>query len=162
ERGIELALRSNHLATAGRGYTNLALVTQDMLQGLEFVTLSEDLMTRAGHIEGARFGRTLRAAHLFSVGRWAEALPLIDGFLAECEEGRPHHQEHMVRSLRAYARLARDDGDGAIADLERAVAAARAVKDPHATFGGLGDAAHVYMKLGRSEEAKALALEMIE
>ena len=161
KRGIELALRSNHLSAAARGYTNLAHTTRDAPTELELMERAEQLWMRLGAGEQARYARANRLGRLFTVGRWDEALPLIDAFIAECEAGRRHYHEAMTRLCRAWARFVRDDVDGATADLERGVAVARAAKDPQALFGVVGDAAYIYAKLGRLEEARTLAGEML-
>ena len=161
ERGIELALASNHLAAAARGYQNLSHVTNDGTRELELLSEAENLWLRLGHEEGARYPQANRAGRLFAMGRWDEALPLIDAFLADCEAGRPHYQEAMMRLCRAWARFVRDDVDGSIADLERSVAVARSAKDPQTFFAALGDAAYMYGKLGRLDEARKFAQEMV-
>jgi class 3 adenylate cyclase/tetratricopeptide (TPR) repeat protein len=161
ERGIELALASNYLAAAARGYQNLSHVTNDGPRELELLSEAENLWLRLGHEEGARYPQANRAGRLFAMGRWDEALPLIDAFLADCETGRPHYQEAMMRLCRAWARFVRDDVDGASADLERSVAVARSAKDPQTFFAALGDAAYMYGKLGRLDEARKFAQEMV-
>jgi class 3 adenylate cyclase len=161
ERGIALALESNYLAAAGRGYQNLSVAEDDPVRELEFMRAAEELFARLGNLEGARYSLASRAGLLFTMGRWAEALPLIDAFIAECEAGHPHYHESMIRDCRAWARLARDDVVGAIEDVERSIAAARAVKDPQNLFSALGDAVYVYVNLGRLERARELADELI-
>ena len=161
ERGIELALASSHLAAAARGYQNLSMVTDDAVRQLELLRTTEDLRLRAGHAEGARYTHASRAAFMFSLGRWDEALPLMDAFIADCEAGRPHYQEALLRGCRAWARVVRDDPEGAIDDLERSVAVARGAKDPQVVFESLGNAAFMYTELGRLDEARTLAKEML-
>jgi class 3 adenylate cyclase/tetratricopeptide (TPR) repeat protein len=161
EAGIEVALASNHLGAAARGYQNLSVATNDAAREIDLLERAEDLWLRLGDVEGARYPRSNRAGRLFACGRWDEALPLIDAFIADCKAGRPHYQEGMARLVRAWARLARDDVEGALDDLERSVAVARAAKDPQALFGIFGDAAYIYGKLGRVDEARNLAREMV-
>jgi tetratricopeptide (TPR) repeat protein len=161
ERGTELALASNHLAAAARGYQNLSAVARDPVRELEFVSAAEDLWLRLGHVEGARYAYASRAGQLITLGRWDEALPLIDAFITECEAGRPHYHEAMLRRCRSWARFVRDDADGAIDDIERSLVVGRAGKDPQTLFECLGDAAYLYARLGRLEEAKTLARELV-
>jgi tetratricopeptide (TPR) repeat protein len=78
-----------------------------------------------------------------------------------CEAGRPHYQEANVRAARAWIRLGRDNATGAITDIEHAVTLARAAKDPQLLLGTLADAALMYVKLGRLEEARSLADELL-
>jgi len=161
QRGLEIALASNHLAAAARGYQNLAVVTKDPDPEVELLQASADLWLRLGNTEGARYAQANRAGRLFEMGRWDESQPLIDAFISDCEAGRPHYQEAVMRSCRAWARLVRDDADGALEDLERSVAVAREAKDPQALFGVLGDAALVFVKLDRLEEARTVAREIV-
>jgi class 3 adenylate cyclase/tetratricopeptide (TPR) repeat protein len=161
EAGIDVALGSNHLGAVARGYQNLSVTTNDAAREIDLLKRAEDLWLRLGDVEGARYPRSNRAGRLFACGRWDEALPLIDAFIAECEAGHPHYQEGMARLCRAWARLARDDVERALDDLERAIAVARAAKDPQALFGILGDAAYIYGKLGRLDEGRKLAREMV-
>jgi hypothetical protein len=61
----------------------------------------------------------------FMQGEWDRALHEADEFIAECEAGSPHLQESSVREVRAFIPLARDDVEGALTDLDAALAAAR-------------------------------------
>src|SRR5207253_4862707 len=94
-------------------------------------------------------------------GRWDEARPLVDAFIADCDAGKPHYLEAALRITRAWARLARDDTVGAIDDIERALAVARPAKDPQVLFSALGNAAHLHTKLGRLDEASQLGRELL-
>src|SRR5947209_2056287 len=162
ERGIELALASNHFAAAARGYQNLSVAADEGVRQLELLRASEDLWLRVGDGEGARYTHANRVANSFGMGNWDEALPLIDAFIADCEAGRPHYQEALLRRCRAWARIVRDeDAEGAIDDIERSVAVARAAKDPQVLFETLGDAAFMYAEIDRLEEARTLAEEMV-
>jgi tetratricopeptide (TPR) repeat protein len=162
ERGLELALASNHLAAAARGYQNLSVAeSDDAVRHLELVTASEQLSRRLGHLELARYSYASRAAELFSMGRWDEALALIDAFIADCDAGHAHYHESLMRRCRAWARLARDDVGAATEDTERSLVAARSAKDPQILHQTLGDAAAFYVRLGRTEQARRYAQELI-
>jgi class 3 adenylate cyclase/tetratricopeptide (TPR) repeat protein len=161
ERGLEVALRSNHLAAAARAYQNLSVAETDPLRELEYVIASENLWLRLGNVDKARYSRAARAAQLFSMGRWDESLSMIDAFIAECEAGRPHYHESMLRDCRAWARLARNDEAGAVEDAERSVALARAVKDPQSFVHALADLAYMYVRLDRLDDAREIAHELI-
>jgi predicted ATPase len=161
ERGLELALDTNHLGAAARGYQNLSVATMDHIRQFELLQASKRLWLRLGNVDGARYAEANLAGRLYSMGHWDEALSRMDAFIAACETGQPHYQEVMQRLLRAWIRFARDDEAGAIDDLEQAVAAARVVKDPQALFGALGDAAYVYVRVGRLGEARQYAQELV-
>jgi predicted ATPase/class 3 adenylate cyclase len=161
ERGLEFALNTNNLAAAARGYQNLSATADDRTSEVEFVTKSEELWLRIGNVDGARYAQAIHVFHAIGFGRWDEALRLADEFIAVCEAGRPHYQEANVRAARAWIRLGRDNATGAITDIEHAVTLARAAKDPQLLLGTLADAALMYVKLGRLEEARSLADELL-
>jgi class 3 adenylate cyclase len=159
EEAIELALATNQYAAASRAYNNLASLTDEATKSLELFRRAEELLYRIADFEGARYPRALRINNEFWLGRWNEALAEADEFIAECEAGRPHYQETSLRESRAFARVARGDGEGAIADTERALAIARAAADPQALNPALSSAAWVYAELGLLDESRAAAAE---
>src|SRR5439155_629645 len=114
ERGVELALATNQLAAAARGYLNLAATADDFIRALEPVAASEQLSLRLGDVEEVRWARATRASLMFAIGRWDEARPLVDAFIADCDAGKPHYLEAALRITRAWAGLARDDTVSAI------------------------------------------------
>jgi tetratricopeptide (TPR) repeat protein len=85
-----------------------------------------------------------RARQLVDDGRWASALALLDGALADPR----HADDPALLSLRAEARLGTGDASGAIVDWLSVLAI-----DPRATraYRGLADA---YAVLGDSERAE--------
>jgi class 3 adenylate cyclase len=161
ERGIELALTTNQLAAAARGYQNLSSTVADQNVALEFVSKAEELDLRRGDREAARYPRGSRVHGLFALGRWDEAVPLIDAFIDECESGKPHYHEAMMRRTRAWVRLARDDVEGALDDTKKALSAARAARDPQVSLTTLGDSIYLYMKLGKVDDATQLGRELL-
>ena len=155
-RGIELALETNNLAAAARGYQNLSATAEDRASGIELVKKVEELSLRIGDVDGARHAQGIQVFHAMSLGRWDEASALADEFIEVCEQGRPY-QEATVRAVRAWIRLGRDDVAGALVDIEQAVTLARAAKDPQLFLGTLGDAALVNVRAGaprRSQDAR--------
>ncbi len=53
-------------------------------------------------------------------GRWDDSLETLDAFIEEAEAGTSHRMLGRCYQLRAQIRIARDDPEGALADLERA------------------------------------------
>jgi hypothetical protein len=107
-----------------------------------------------------RFIRGLEIFLAFVEGRWDEARPLADEFIAECEAGETHEQEVQVRMVRAQLRLAVDDRDGALGDADTAVRLGRA-GDPLMLAPALTVAAVVHAELGFVDEAHSLAHEVL-
>jgi class 3 adenylate cyclase len=161
EEALELALATNLYAAASRAYNNLATLTDEATKSLELLRRAEELLCRIADFEGARYPRALRITTEFWLGRWKDALAEADEFIAECEAGRPHYQETALRESRAFARVARGDSEGAIADTEKALAIARAAADPQVLNPALSSAAWVYAELGLLDESRAAAAEML-
>jgi predicted ATPase/class 3 adenylate cyclase len=161
EEALELALATNQYAAASRAYNNLAVLTDKATKSLELLRRAEELLYRIADFEGARYPRALRISNEFWLGRWNDALAEADEFIAECEAGRPHYQETSLRESRSLARVARGDGEGAIADVERALAIARVAADPQVLNPALCGAAWVYAELGLLDESRAAAAEVL-
>jgi class 3 adenylate cyclase/tetratricopeptide (TPR) repeat protein len=161
ERGLTIALDTNHLHAAARGYMNLSDVSDDSRRSEELLSSAEEIFRSLGDRESARYATITRAAHLFESGDWDGALRLADEFIAECEAGNPHYSEAWARLVRAAIRLARDEVDVVVEDMQRAVDFARDAKDPQTIHGALGFAAHAYVELGLVEEARAFADELL-
>ncbi len=130
ERGLGLALATNQLGAAYRGYVNLAAATHEIRQAQELLNAAEEISLKVGNAEGARYPRALRAADLFELGKWDEALAMADAFIAECDSGRPHYQEIGLRGIRATIHLACADHDAAIEDAQKAALLARRAQQP--------------------------------
>ncbi len=75
---------------------------------------------------------------------------------------RLRYAEGLVRSARASIRLARGDADGALEDLESALAQARDIKDPQRVLPSLVASARGRALLGHEEEARELAHEALQ
>jgi predicted ATPase/class 3 adenylate cyclase len=161
EEALELALATNQYAAASRACNNLATLAEENTKSLELLRRAEELLYRIADFEGARYPRALRITSEFWLGRWHDALADADEFIAECEAGRPHYQETSLREMRAFARVAQGDAEGAIADVERALAIARVAADPQALNPALSNAAWVYAELGQVDKSRAAASEML-
>jgi len=165
-RSRSLAARSNSIADLIRGYNNLT--AHQMLWGeLEQARASGDetrrLAEHYGHIGMVRFhdgGAGVNNPYL--LGDWADALARADAFLAGVEQGTPHYQEGFCSACRAMIRLGRDDVDGAVADVERALALARPIGDPQQVRTALARASFVFVTIGDERRAHEVLEEAIE
>jgi class 3 adenylate cyclase/tetratricopeptide (TPR) repeat protein len=163
ERSIEIALAAKS-PEAGRAYNNLAAMTWflgDLRRAAELFDQAVRVSDQFGSATTGRYSRIVRIQILFSRGEWSEGFRQADEFIAACEAGQSHYLENAIRGDRAGARLARGDVDGALDDMEKAIEHARRAKDPQALFGTLGRGVRVYADLGRVEEAKRLADELL-
>jgi class 3 adenylate cyclase len=164
EHGLRVALEQDALFAAARGYTNLAMTaghTGDRARRLQLLEEAEALARRLGNPTQVRFTRGELTTMRFMQGKWDQALHEAEEFIAECEAGSPHLQESSVREVRAFIRLARDDVEGTLADLDAALAAAREAGPGVALFGALTSAITLHVRLGRLSEARALASEAL-
>jgi class 3 adenylate cyclase/tetratricopeptide (TPR) repeat protein len=161
EESLELALRIHSAFDVLRGYTNLAHVSELLGDArrahelnLEHLRVAEQL--GAGAL--ARWARANLAAGHFEQGEWEEALRLVEEFIAEVESGLPHAQEDACRMIRAEIRLARDDVEGALADLQRAVEISLGRESTSRT---LAKVARVLLDSGRGDDAAAAFEELL-
>jgi tetratricopeptide (TPR) repeat protein len=166
ERGLNLALASNSLTAATRGYGGLWLATALEAPGdvERLRELDEESSRLAEQLGNAHILRTAHANTIalqrFS-GEWDKALEAADAFIAECEGGSSHRDEKNVLVQRAYIRQARDDTTGALADIEKSIALwhndkGRLLYIPAALT------VFLLVELGRHEEAEALAREIVD
>jgi class 3 adenylate cyclase len=114
---------------------------------------------RFGNPGLARFARGSLASTAYFVGEWADAERAADAFLAECEV-TPHYMEAQTRAFRALIRLARDDVDGAMGDIERTIALLESQTDPQARS-SLAVAAVMFVELN-DPRALPMAAEVFE
>jgi tetratricopeptide (TPR) repeat protein len=82
----------------------------------------------------------------------------VEEFIAEVESGLPHAQEDACRMIRAEIRLARDDVEGALADLQRAVEISLGRESTSRT---LAKVARVLLDSGRGDDAAAAFEELL-
>ena len=163
ECSIEIALAIGS-PEAARAYNNLGasvLALGDMRRAIALVGEARDTGQRLGNVNIARFSRTFRLWMVMRTGAWDETLPVADEFIAACEAGEPHYHEPGMRAQRAMVRLARDDLDGAVDDVRRALPLARSAGDPQNMVPTLARSARVLFEAGRSDEALELVREAL-
>jgi tetratricopeptide (TPR) repeat protein len=147
-----------------RAHINLASVLGglgDMRRCREVHERGFALAKRFGQVRGIRFLSAELALDAYSAGEWDDAGSSVDAFVAEVEAGSPHYMASAAWSARALLRLARDDADGATADLARAVESAREADEPQILLPILSGAAFVRGELGRHNDARAAVGEIV-
>ncbi|MDQ3380359.1 MAG: AAA family ATPase [Actinomycetota bacterium] len=164
ERGLDIALAVRS-PEAARILNNLgaALATSgDLARCQHYLGEAVRVGDELGAVALARYSRAVYIAFLLTSGAWDEGLPQADAFIADSGTGVSDYAELQVRRSRARARFARGDVNGALDDVGKALEAARPAKDPQVLIPTLGIAARVYAELGRDDEARLLAAELLE
>jgi class 3 adenylate cyclase len=164
ERAIELALASNN-SVAARAYNNLAVVLSDRGDTERATELWREGLRVADRLGNRLIGRFIEGQLFwvaFEAGRWDEALTGADAFIAACRAGRPHVLETSAHWTRARILLARNDLEGALAAAERCLELARRVGDTQSVVPAIAVKMRVLVEMGRHEEARALAREIMD
>jgi class 3 adenylate cyclase/tetratricopeptide (TPR) repeat protein len=164
ERSIEIALAARS-PEAARAYSNLGAFVWVLGDFRRACTLIDEAVAtgeRLGDAYTANYSRMLQLYQLLRKGEWDAALQSVDAFLAACEAGESHYMEADMRRIRAECRLARDDVEGAMRDLELVVPAARRAADPQALAPALATVARLYTQVGRIDEARQFAREALD
>jgi class 3 adenylate cyclase/tetratricopeptide (TPR) repeat protein len=164
ERGLDIA-RAARSPEAARILNNLgaAMATAgDLQRAQEYFGEAVEVGAELGAVSLSRFSRAVSIALLLTLGAWEEGLLQADAFLADRGTDVSDYAELQVRRNRARVRFARGDVDGALDDVVKALEAARSAKDPQVLIPTLGIAARIYAELGRDDEARLLAAELLE
>jgi len=151
-RSPEAARALNNLAVA---YVSLGDFARQGECLAEAVRVGEEL----GTVAIARYARTGLASNMFWRGRWDEGLRLAEKCMAE---GETPTGELIIRRNRARVLLGRDDVEGALEDVERALEGARQIGEPQSLFPALGVAAVLYVAVGREKDARKVGAELVE
>ncbi len=160
---LAVAKSINAAAQITRSLNNLSItLRQDgyVQESLELANEALAVAERFGMRASVQFMRGALPFQLYERGRWDEALTAAEAQLAEIAAGVHGANEISSRLARALIRLARDDPAGALADTERAVAAARASMAVLPKYPSLSVHAYVLAATGALEAAREAALEM--
>jgi class 3 adenylate cyclase/tetratricopeptide (TPR) repeat protein len=163
ERALEIAVGVRS-PQAGPILNNLAVLAVFELELQRAADLFDEGL-RVAEVYGAapdvRWLRGQQAGSAYILGRW-EAFERVERFIAECEAGSPHYLHSQLLGSRAWIREARGDIGGALADFRRSLALAREIGDPQALLPSLGAAVLAFETHGLGDEARPLAVELVE
>ncbi|MBM2823534.1 MAG: Guanylate cyclase protein [Thermoleophilia bacterium] len=164
ERALELAVAANspRAGTIANNIAVAAFFALDLRRAGELFDEGRAIAERFGDASGVRWLRAQQALYSLILGRWDDALRMIEEFIAECEAGSPHYLEGRTRENRAEIREARGDVEGALADYHRAVTLARSSNDPQVLLPTLGSVSLAFETHGLADEARDLAREVVE
>jgi tetratricopeptide (TPR) repeat protein len=148
---------------ASRGYNALAQIAKargEHTRVLELLEEAERLGQRLGNPYWLKFIQAQLIEIIWMTGRWDEALRRTDQFLGESRPGSPHVVDPWVRQMRAAALIARDDEEGALDDIAKALTLARKDDEPDRLLMDLGNTIRLYVELGQIDRAQALTEEV--
>ena len=158
---IALAARSPEAARALNNLSSAQAQLGDFRRRGDLLVEAIRVAEELGALALARFERAALVGNMMWTGRWDDALKLAAAWQAEVG-GAASAGELLILRNRALVRLARDDVDGAVDDLDRALAGSRQMGEPQVLLPALGIAAFVYEDLGRDDDARAAASEVME
>jgi hypothetical protein len=163
ERAMEIAAAAGSSEVA-RAANNLAVSFWTLGDLRHAIVLLDDAIAhaeRVGWSNLVRFSRNVKHFLMLRAGGWA-VLPHIEEFLAQVEAGEPHYHEGGMRLNRALVRLARDDVDGALDDVRKAIRLARRAGDPQQRVPWLCIATRLLVEAGELGEARQLVPEALQ
>jgi class 3 adenylate cyclase/tetratricopeptide (TPR) repeat protein len=165
ERAVELAAGAAALGALSRAYNNLSVVYQvagDINAAYAARLDAERVAERLGSPAQKTWFDGVVCDHCYRAGDWAEASRRADDVAAAVEAGSSHYIASQAYTVRALLRLARDDPSGALADVEKAEAAARAIGDPQIIGFHLTASPYVLHVAERAERAAELVREFLD
>jgi tetratricopeptide (TPR) repeat protein len=133
-------------------------VIGDLPQALRVSEQTATRATQEGEVQGAWFAKGNIADTLYALGRWDEALDIIDSFDAAPEGAR--YQLSSVRTVRACVLAARDQLGAALEEVREVVASTRPAMDPQALRAPLVVLSRLAHRQGLYEEAEATLNEV--
>ena len=133
-------------------------VIGDLPQALRVSEQTATRATQEGEVQGAWFAKGNIADTLYALGRWDEALDIIDSFDAAPEGAR--YQLSSVRTVRACVLAARDQRGAALEEVREVVASTRPAMDPQALRAPLVVLSRLAHRHGLYEEAEATVNEV--
>jgi tetratricopeptide (TPR) repeat protein len=159
-RSLSLALEKKSWR-AGRAYINFGDV---LLNNAGAIADAEKLMREGlafaenlGILLAVRWSRGNLADALFHLGRWDEALGLME---IELNEPESHYLQPLSRRNRSYIRLARGDDRGAREDSDAGMLQSRAIRDPQDLIPALVSRAFLCARVGDASGAHAALDEL--
>ena len=161
EQALELVGHRGRVAA--RALTNLGWaysVIGDLEQALRASERSAARSAEEGYDQDAWFAKGNIADTLYALGRWDEALAIIDSFDSAPEGAR--YQLSSVRSVRANVLAARDRPGAALEEVREVVELTRPTMDPQAMRAPLLILSRLAYQQGLIAEAEATVAEVTD
>ncbi len=158
---IAVSIDSPVAATTANNLAVHTLIAGDLAPAETYYAEAMRLAERTGDRSSVRFISANIIWLDYMRGRWSEALPSAEAFIAECEAGSPHTNEGLVRGVRGAIREARGDSDGAFADRVGHLELTRQSGESIQLVGALGILAAARARRGELHEASLLVEELV-
>jgi class 3 adenylate cyclase len=163
ERAIALARKTNRNPSRAQGnYAECLREYGELGRSGELFEEARRESERRGHSGALRWLAGERAAELYWLGSWNEAVRIANERIAEAEGGAPHWMDPAHRGVRGLVRLARADLAGAWDDAAKALDFCRVANDPQMLFPALSFNARVLLAAGRPDEARERVDELLK
>jgi tetratricopeptide (TPR) repeat protein len=162
ERSIDIADSVNS-PEAARGYTNIAAICVgrgELTRARELYHEARRVSERFGNPGNLRFVLGFEPFLDYCFGDFDAAGRKADAIIAEHESGSPHILTSLTFVIRGLIRVARGQIDDAAADARQAIEVGGAALAQRG--GDVGWAAGVLTESGNVEEARRVAIELIE
>jgi class 3 adenylate cyclase/tetratricopeptide (TPR) repeat protein len=162
--GIELARKTGAAFDMCRGVGNLAArrwARGELGEAIRLWRQAERESEEFGQMGFVRWFHAVLAWPEYELADWDSAGVRAEAFLVEVEAGSPHYLASPCYLTRGLIRHARDDREGAIADMEIGLELGRRAKDPQTLYPACAQAAHVFMEIGERERALPSAEEFL-
>jgi len=163
QRALELAIEI-HSPIAGSIANNVAVGAFFDFDLVHAGVLFEEglpIAERFGDAAGAKWLRAQVANAAYIFGRWDDALPVAEAFIAASEAGALTYQDPAMREIRAGIRQARGDLVGSLTDWRAAAARGRDIGDPQELLVAVGGLSASLALQGFIDEARAAGAETV-
>ncbi len=163
ERSIEIAEKANSPQSV-RGYLNLGSMLANLGDLRRAATLNMQGQRLAERFGDAAWVESFEVERLYEhywSGEWDAAASLAEQLLTRAERGVSRRLELDARLVRSWIALARGDVALATADAERALDFSREAGDPQNLYPALALRARMLAASGRTDEAGAIADELL-
>jgi predicted ATPase/class 3 adenylate cyclase len=158
---IAAAANSHEEVRASGNLTWMTVLLGDLRSAHELHERTLSVASRYGIATLRRWHEAEHVFHCHWEGRWDEAIASADEFIAGVQATSAHYMEASCHAVRGAIALARGADNSALADGERAIELARAIKDPQALNPALAFGGRTRLATGDRTGASALADELL-
>ena len=163
ERSVAISAETNSPESV-RGFLNLGSTYAelgDLRKAFDVHAAGRRMAERFADAGGMRWFAAERVFERYWRGQWEDAARLADDLIDESAGDGRHYSEYSSRIVRGWIRLARGELEPALDDAAHALDFARQAADVQALHPALAFRARVLLAAGRTDDARALADELV-